>query len=81
MSVQRMRFILSEYAQAQKPRIDQVAQHEVDETVGAAERDGWLRPVRREWKEAFALATCEHDPEYVRLAPHTCQTTEPVGRE
>ncbi|GAA1584896.1 hypothetical protein GCM10009764_04890 [Nocardia ninae] len=70
-----MRLVLGEHAQSQKTRVDQVAEDEIDQSIGAAERHRWFGTVRREWKESLALATGEHDPEYVRLAPHTCQTT------
>jgi hypothetical protein len=41
--------------------VDQVGQHEVDQSVDAAERDGRLRAVRRERHQALALATGEDD--------------------
>lgn len=75
MSIQRVRLVLRQYAQAQETRVDQVAEDEIDQSIRAAEWHRWFGTVRREWKESLALATGEHDPEYVRLAPHTCQTT------
>ncbi len=80
MTVQGMRFVLGEDTQPEETGIDQIAQYEVDEAVGPAEGDGRLGAVGSQGKESLALATGEHDSEYVRLAPHSAKPTEPGGR-
>src|SRR5690606_4257964 len=75
VAVQGMRLVLGEHTQSQISRVDQIAEYEIDQSIRTAEGDCRLRPVSGERKKAFALATGEHDPEYVRLAPHPAQTT------
>ena len=41
-----MRLVLRQHTEAEISRIDQVAQHEVDQSIGASERHRGLRPVR-----------------------------------
>jgi hypothetical protein len=47
--------------------VHEVRQHEVDEPVVTAERDGGFGPVGGKRPQPFPLAAGEHDPEYVRL--------------
>ena len=48
---------------AQVARVDQVGQHEVDEPVVAAERDGRLGAVRGQRPQPLSFAARENDPE------------------
>ncbi|GEM30141.1 hypothetical protein NN3_11480 [Nocardia neocaledoniensis NBRC 108232] len=70
-----MRLVLGEDAQTQIAGVDEIAEDEIDQPVRAAEGHRGLGTVCGERKQSFALATGEHDPEYVRLAPHPAQST------
>ena len=48
--------------------VDEVREHEVDDAVAAAERDGRLGPVAGERGEPFAFAAGEDDPDDGRAA-------------
>jgi hypothetical protein len=46
------------------PPVDQVGQHEVDEAVAPAERDGGFRPVGRQRHQPLPLPTSENDAQH-----------------
>ncbi len=68
--VQRMRLVLRENTDAQITRIDEVRQHEIDEPVTAAERNGRLGPIRRQGIQPLALPAGEDDAQHVWRFPH-----------
>ena len=79
VTVQRVRLVLREHRDLAQVGVGQVTQHEVDESVGAAERDRGLCPVGGEGHEPLALAagedqgqnlgTLDHAPELIAFYP------------
>ena len=57
----RVRLVLGEHADPQVAGVDQVGQHEVDQPVVAAERDGGLGPVGGQRHQPLALAAGQDD--------------------
>ena len=73
VTVQRMRLVLSQYADSAQARIDQIRQHEVDQSIGAAKGDGRLRAIRGQREQPLACPTGKDDREHARTRLHTCQ--------
>ena len=66
VQVERVRLVLRQHHDPQIPGVHQVRQHEVDESVDPAERDGRFRPVRGERVQALALTASKDDAEDAR---------------
>ena len=67
LPVQGVRLVLRENTDAQIARIDEVRQHEIDEPVAAAERNGRLGPIRRQGIQPLALPAGGRCPARVAL--------------
>jgi hypothetical protein len=65
MAVERERLVLSGDEDAPEPRVDAVAQREVDDPVGPAEIDRRFGSFRGERVQPFAGTSCEQDHENV----------------
>jgi len=61
MPVQAVALVLGQDADLANAGVGQVGQREVDQPVQAAERDGWLRPVRGQRAESGSGTPGEHD--------------------
>ena len=70
VAIQRMRLVLGEHADTQVSRIHQIGQHEVDQPVGAAERNRRFGAVGRQWVEPLALPARQDDAKDVWQLPH-----------
>ncbi len=69
VTAERERFVLRGDEDVAEPRVDAVAQHEIDDSVGAAEIHRRLGAVSRERSEPFARSTRQHDHKHV-VAKH-----------
>jgi hypothetical protein len=63
--VERMGFVLDQYRDFAQPRVEAIAQREVDDPVFSAERDRRLRTMRRQRKQPFTLAASQDHREHV----------------
>src|SRR5579884_1788435 len=80
---QRLGLVLHEDVQRVDPRVDEVAQDEVDDPVLAPERHGGLAALLRQRVETLALAAGQHDPEdagAVHAGPLDSKARAPLGR-
>ena len=68
--VQRMRLVLGQHADPQIPGVDEIGQHEIDEPVGAAERNRRLGPVGGQRVQPLALPAGEDNAQHVWQFPH-----------
>jgi hypothetical protein len=65
-----MRFVLRQNADAQVSGIDQIGQHEIDQSVGTAEGNCGLCSVGRQRIEPLAFPSGQDDAEDVWQLPH-----------
>jgi len=68
--VQRVGLVLGEHGDPEVAGIHQVGQHEVDEPVRTAERNGRLGAVSGQRPQPLSLTARENNPEDTRVAPH-----------
>jgi hypothetical protein len=61
---QRLAAELSQHINRVDSRVEEITQHEIDDPVFTAERHGRFGPFLSERKEAGALASRQHDPQY-----------------
>ena len=71
MAVKGVRLVLRKHADFEVTGVNQVAQHEVDESVATAERNGGLCAVSCKGKEPLPLAACQDNGKNGRLVSHT----------
>ena len=57
-----MGLVLGEHAEPEVTGVDEIAQYEVDESVGAPEGNGWLGSVRGHRVKALTLTAGKHNP-------------------
>ena len=79
MTVEGVRLVLGQHRDLGEARVRQVRQHEVDEPIGTAERNGWFGTVHREGHEAFALAASEDDGQ--NLGTRLCHGPQSTATE
>ncbi len=60
VAVEAVRLVLGQHDDLAKPRVDQVAEREVDEAITAAEGNCGFGPIRGERHEPFTLATSKY---------------------
>ncbi len=65
VAVEAHRFVLREHQHLADAAVDAIGKREVDDAIGAAERDGRLSPIAGERFEPRAFSACEDDCEYV----------------
>src|SRR6185312_13768857 len=72
-----MRLVLRENADPQIARVDEVGQHEVDQPIGAPERNRGLGAIRGQRIQPLALTAGQDDAQHVWCFPHG---VKPIGR-
>jgi hypothetical protein len=65
VTVQRMRLVLSENADPQVPGVDEIGEHEVDQSIGAPKGNRGLGPVRGQRIKPLALTTGQDNAQHV----------------
>jgi len=67
-----LRLELGQYIDGIDFGIDEVAEHEIDQTVLASKRNGRLGPVHSEGVETTAFAACHDHAEYIHKSCLRC---------
>ena len=73
MTVQGVRLVLSQDCNLEEPGIDEVGQHEVNQAVGTAKRDGGFGAVLRQREQALSLTAGEDNGKDIWKASHAFQ--------
>ncbi len=63
VAVEAVALVLREHDDLQEPRVGEVRQHEIDDSIAAPERHRRLGPVGRQRVESLAFPTRQHDHE------------------
>ena len=78
MAIQRVRLVLRKNDDLSKPRVDEVGDGKINQTVVARKRYSWLGAVSRERHQSFALTPSENYSEHF-WCRHTPSVADDAG--
>ena len=76
VAVQRMGLVLGQHRNLEETGVDKIGQHEIDQAIGTAERNGGLSAVFRQRKKALSLTAGKDNGKDIWKASHITQSID-----